>query len=141
MENAKNVVNIEKVNPHFKIGIYGRSASEEFPFVTDLKDQEKQILDFIDRKGDKGKFGKIVGSYLDSNRSGHDLYRPELQRLLTAVSKQEVSLIIVTDLERLSKSVEHFFEIWSVIQRSGCSTITLNPYRYCLNGTAPLPLS
>lgn len=141
MSQPEKVGQVEKVNPHFKIGVYGRSATEEFPFVTDLREQERQILEFIDRKGDQGKFGKVVGSYLDANRSGHDLYRPELQRLLTAVMSQEVSLLIVTDLERLSKSVEHFFEIWSVIQKNGCSLITLNPYRYQINDAAPLPLS
>ena len=130
MNGQIKAVEVEKVNPQFKIGIYGRSASEEFPFVLDIKDQEKQATEYIDRKSDQGKFGKVVGTFFDIEKSGHDLYRPELQRLLRAIVDKEVNLLVVPDLERLSKSTEHFFDIWSVIQKSGCGMVTLNPYRF-----------
>jgi site-specific DNA recombinase len=54
-----------------------------------------------------------------------DTNRPELQRLLAAIRNREITLVMVSELSRLSRSIKDFSEIWELMQRSDCGFLSL----------------
>src|SRR3990167_4734005 len=46
--------------------------------------------------------------------------RPALQRLLQKIRAREISLVLVTDLSRFTRSTKDFSVLWEFLSRSGC---------------------
>lgn len=90
-----------------------------------IKNQEERIRQTVRFKNQEGLFGEIVDVFIDRARSGKDTNRPELQRLLAAIRRKEISLLIVTELSRLSRSIKDFSHIWELMQASGCQFMSL----------------
>jgi DNA invertase Pin-like site-specific DNA recombinase len=65
-------------------------------------------------------FGEVVKVFIDRAKSGKDTNRPELQRLLKAIIDGEVTMVMVTDLSRLSRSIKDFSEMWELMRSHGC---------------------
>jgi DNA invertase Pin-like site-specific DNA recombinase len=71
-------------------------------------------------------FLEITETFIDRARSGKDTNRPELQRLLlTAIRRREVTLVMVTELSWLSRSIKDFAEIWEMMQAHDCGFLSL----------------
>lgn len=67
----------------------------------------------------EGHFGDIKSTYIDRAKSGKDTNRPELQKMLMAIHKRELDLVMVTELSRISRSIKDFSEIWQLMQDNG----------------------
>ena len=67
-----------------------------------------------------GQFGEVVAVFVDRAKSGKDTNRPELQRMLRAIRNREITLVMVSELSRLSRSIRDFCEIWELMRSSGC---------------------
>lgn len=111
----------------FKIGTYIRVSTEEQAENPEgsIKNQEERLKDAVRFKNQNGNFGEIVSTFIDAGKSGKDTKRPELQRLLSAVRRAEVNLIMVTELSRLSRSIKDFSEIWEMMQEYCCRFYSL----------------
>lgn len=107
--------------PH-KIGLYVRVSTEEQASNPEgsIKSQEQRLRNHVANKNSEGLFGEVTGVFIDRAKSGKDTNRSELQRLLTAIRKKEVTLVLVTELSRLSRSIKDFCEIWQLMQSLGC---------------------
>ena len=110
-----------------RIGAYIRVSTEEQAENPEgsIKNQEERIKDAVRYKSQDGRFGEIVATYIDRARSGKDTNRPELQRLLSAIRRKEVTLVMVTELSRLSRSIKDFAEMWEMMQAHGCGFLSL----------------
>jgi site-specific DNA recombinase len=105
-----------------KIALYVRVSTEEQASNPEgsIKSQEQRLRSHVQEKNREGNFGEIVAVYIDRARSGKDTNRRELQKLLRGVRKGEITLVLVSELSRLSRSIRDFSEIWELMRAHGC---------------------
>src|SRR4051794_30743576 len=110
-----------------KIAFYIRVSTEEQAENPEgsIRNQEERLKAAVQFKNAEGRFGEVVSVFTDRARSGKDTNRPELQRLLTAIRQKEVTLVMVTELTRLSRSIKDFAGIWELMQACSCSFMSL----------------
>jgi site-specific DNA recombinase len=111
-----------------KVAYYIRCSTEEQAENPDgtIKNQEERLNLALRVRQESGGFsGKRIGVYCDAGRSGKDMNLPELKRLLKDIERGEVSLVMVTELSRLSRSIKDFSEIWEFMQGAGCAFLSL----------------
>ena len=105
-----------------RIGLYVRVSTEEQAENPEgsIKSQEQRLRQQIQFRNAEGNFGEVAGVFIDRAKSGKDTNRPELQRLLQAIRMREITLVMVTELSRLSRSIKDFCEIWDLMRANGC---------------------
>ena len=111
-----------------KVAYYIRCSTEEQAENPDgtIKNQEERLALALKLKQQTGGFtGSLAGVYADVGRSGKDMNRPELRRLLKDIERGDVNLVMVTELSRLSRSIKDFSEIWEFMQAQGCAFLSL----------------
>lgn len=54
---------------------------------------------------------KIVEEYREEGRSGKDNDRPELQRLLADIRAGLIDIVVVTKIDRITRSLTNFYEL------------------------------
>lgn len=69
---------------------------------------------------------QVVQVFREEGASGKDLDRPQLQRLLEAVRAKELDLVIVTRVDRLSRSLLDFYELHRLFEQHGVQFVSLN---------------
>jgi site-specific DNA recombinase len=118
---AKNSIYNPKSDPH-RIALYVRVSTEEQAENPEgsIRNQEDRLRAAVALRNMEGPFGEIVEVFIDRARSGKDTNRPELQRMLAAIRRKEVTLVLVTELSRLSRSIKDFSEIWEMMRASSC---------------------
>lgn len=115
--------NISQLNQgSHRIALYVRVSTEEQASNPEgsIKSQEQRLRQHVAMKNQEGSFGEVTVVFTDRAKSGKDTNRPELQRLLTAVRKKEVTLVLVSELSRLSRSIRDFCDMWELMRQSGC---------------------
>ena len=111
-----------QIEPGFRIGIYIRVSTEEQAQNPEgsIKSQEQRLRSHIEFRNQEKYFGEVSGVFIDRAKSGKDTNRAELRRLLQAVKNREISLVLVTELSRLSRSMKDFCEMRDLMRESGC---------------------
>jgi site-specific DNA recombinase len=106
-----------------RIGIYIRVSTEEQAENPEgsIKNQEERLRAAVQLKNMEGNFGEIKQVFIDRAKSGKDTNRPELQKMLLAIRKREIDLVMVTELSRISRSIKDFSEIWDMMKEHGCA--------------------
>ncbi|MHB8877484.1 MAG: recombinase family protein [Myxococcaceae bacterium] len=69
---------------------------------------------------------KIVGEYREEGRSGKNIDRPELQRLLADVRDGKLDLVCVTKIDRITRSLTDFYTLWGTFEEHDVEFIALN---------------
>lgn len=110
-----------------KIALYIRVSTEEQAKNPEgsIKSQEQRLRQYVDFKNMESPFGEVRTVYVDRAKSGKDTNRPQLQRLLQAIRKEEISLVMVTELSRLSRSIRDFSDIWELMRAHNCGFLSL----------------
>ncbi len=105
-----------------KIALYVRVSTEEQAQSPEgsIKNQEERLKRAVKEKLEDGNNAEIVGVFVDPGRSGKDTNRPELQKMLTAIRRKEINLVMVTELSRLSRNTKDFCEMWEFFQEHDC---------------------
>lgn len=110
-----------------KVAYYIRCSTEEqneSPEGT-IKNQEERLALTLKLKNQMGEgYGNHVGTYTDV-KSGKDMNRTELRRLLRDIEHGSVDVVMVTELSRLSRSIKDFSEIWEFMLAHGCQFLSL----------------
>ncbi len=127
MTDQKTNKAIRAKHTAFKIGAYIRVSTEEQAENPEgsIKNQEERLKSAVKYKNTDSDFGEIVSVYIDRAKSGKDTNRPELQRLLSAIRRKEITFVIVTELSRLSRSIKDFSAIWEMMQEHECKFMSL----------------
>lgn len=109
------------------IALYIRVSTEEQAENPEgsIRNQEERLKEMIRFKNADAPFGEISGVFIDRARSGKDTNRPELQRMLAAIRRREITLVMVTELSRLSRSIKDFSGIWELMQACKCQFMSL----------------
>ena len=105
----------------FRIALYVRASTEEQCTVEGtLKNQEERLRAEVRYRNQNSVYGEIVAVYIDAGKSAKDMNRPELQRMLQAIKRKEITLVMVTELSRLSRSVKDFVGMNDFFREHGC---------------------
>lgn len=110
-----------------RIGLYIRVSTEEQAENPEgsIKSQEQRLKSHVQFQNQEENFGEIAGVFIDRARSGKDTNRVELQRLFQAIRRKEISLVMVTELSRLSRSIKDVCEFWDLMKENGCEFLSL----------------
>jgi DNA invertase Pin-like site-specific DNA recombinase len=110
-----------------KIGLYIRVSTEEQASNPEgsIKSQEQRLRTHADFKNLENPFGEVARVFVDRAKSGKDTNRPELQKLLAAVASREITLVMVTELSRLSRSIKDFSQMWELMRLHGRGFLSL----------------
>ena len=125
MQSLKSQKSFQKQS--HKIALYIRVSTEEQAENPEgsIRNQEARLRETVKLKNHiDGNFGEISTVYKDV-MSGKDANRPQLQKLLTAIRNKEVSLIMVSELSRLSRNMRDFAEMWELMRSNDCGILSL----------------
>jgi len=64
--------------------------------------------------------------FREEDESGKSLDRPALQALLARVRARDVDLVMVTRVDRLSRSLLDFYEVHRLFEDNGVQFVSLN---------------
>ncbi len=118
---------IQSVQPLHKIGLYVRVSTEEQASNPEgsIKSQEQRLRAHVDLKNFEKPFGEVAKVFIDRAKSGKDTNRPELQRLLKSLVSREITMVMVTELSRLSRSIKDFSDMWELMRAHRCEFLSL----------------
>ena len=116
-----------KQDKTLKVAFYIRVSTEEQAVNPEgsIKSQEERMKATLKLRNMDGLWGECVGTYVDRARSGKDTNRPELQKLLLAIERREVSLVMVTELSRLTRSIRDFTSMKDLMDKHDCGLLSL----------------
>lgn len=84
-----------------KAASYSRVSTDEQAIQGySLEAQEESIIRYIQEHG-----WEFVGSYIDPGRSGKNLKRPEIQKLIKDVKDGKIDIIVIHKLDRLTRNI------------------------------------
>lgn len=109
-----------------RVAIYLRVSTEEQARIQDgsLVSQKQRLIEYVEGQNRRDtNWGQIIDFYCD-DKSAKDMNRPEFQRMLHDVKTGRISLILSTELSRLSRSIRDFCEIWDLLKKHGCNFVT-----------------
>lgn len=114
-------------NTHHRIAYYIRVSTQEQAENPEgsIKNQTERLKEMVEIKNRQGNFGEVVGIYIDRAKSGKDTNRPELQKMLKAIINGEVTLVMASELSRISRNMKDFAEIWDLMKAYDCSFLSL----------------
>ena len=69
---------------------------------------------------------EVVRVFREEGQSGKNLDRPELQALLTGIRAGEFDLLLVTRIDRLSRRLLDFYEVYELMEVHGVQFVSLN---------------
>lgn len=111
----------------YKCAIYTRVSTEEQAENPEgsIKNQEQRLRSFLELKNMTGAFGEVAAVYSDPGLSAKDMNRPSFQRMLRAIEKREVNLVLVTELSRFTRSMKDFSILQEFLKKHGCEFLSL----------------
>ncbi|MAZ50105.1 MAG: hypothetical protein CME65_16200 [Halobacteriovoraceae bacterium] len=112
---------------NYRIGIYIRVSTQEQADNPEgsIKNQRDRLEQMVKLKNMQENFGEIVDVFIDEARSGKDTNRPELKRMLSEIKKQNINLVMSSELSRISRNIQDFSEIWNLMKEKNCSFFSL----------------
>ena len=116
------------MNTH-KCALYIRVSTLHQADVEDgsLDTQEARIKGYIDYENIKSETKwEIVDVYREEGKSAKNLNRPEFQRMMSAIENGEIDTIIIWKIDRLTRSLKDFSNLWEMFQEKGIQLISLN---------------
>lgn len=91
-----------------------------------LECQENEIRKYVDAQVTlHGWVAERVGNYIDSGKSAKDQNRPQLQRLKRDIAAGKVDLVVTFKLDRLTRSLLDFVELWKLFDDHGVRVVSL----------------
>lgn len=110
----------------YRIGIYVRVSTEEQAENPEgsIKNQEQRLRDFVKLKNMVEPFGEVAKVYTDI-LSAKDMNRPGFQTMLKAITAKEISLVLVTELSRFSRSTKDFSMLQEFLEEHECKFLSM----------------
>lgn len=106
-----------------KIAIYVRVSSRENAmngYGLDAQETKcRQYIDLYDLDADS------IVLFKDKGISGKSLNRPEMKKLLTEVKNDQIGMVIVYKLDRLTRSVMDTYKLIFELQKHDCQLVAV----------------
>ena len=105
-------------NKKYICAIYTRTSHQEEEDVSEhdtVEQQRDYCKKYIELKKDKG-WKLYPTKYEDRNQSGGTLNRPAFKRLLTDAKQGKFNLIVIKNIDRLTRSLQDFYDLWKILE-------------------------
>lgn len=112
----------------YKCGLYSRVPTQKQADVKEgsLVPQRDRLEQFVKYKEmsteEKWKIYKV---YEDGGLSGKDIDRPALQEMIQDIKDGNINAVIVTKIDRVSRSVVDFSHLWKLFEKHNVQFISL----------------
>jgi site-specific DNA recombinase len=120
-------------HPFVRVAAYGRVSTVNQLLANDnsidtqlsliRKQVELETAKAATRPG--GRPWKIVDEYREEGRSGKDNDRPELKRMLADIRAGQIDVVVVTKIDRITRSLLGFYELWDAFEKAGVEFVAL----------------
>jgi site-specific DNA recombinase len=112
----------------WRVGAYVRVSTQRQATEGDsLEAQQNVISRYLEnRKLQDQRKIDFVRFYIDAGRSAKDQNRPELQRLRADIGKGELDSVICFKLDRITRSILDFADLWEFFAQHGVEFISLH---------------
>lgn len=111
-----------------RVAAYIRVSTQRQKTEGDSLDaQQNEITRFL--KGREQMRGWEIEStrfYIDAGRSAKDQNRPQLQKLRADIAKGEIDTVVCFKLDRITRSILDFADLWEFFAQHGVEFISLN---------------
>lgn len=112
-----------EIEKHYQVAIYVRvSTTEQADEGYSIDQQEERLRKYCDLKD-----WNVANVYVDGGFSGSNIERPAMKQLINSVEKNEVDVVLVYKLDRLSRSQKdtlHLIE--DIFEPHNVSFVSLN---------------
>lgn len=124
-----------------KIAIYARQSIDK-PDSYSIETQVEACEDEIERQKkrskqsipkvhknevlDLSKFEGQIVTYTDPGYSGKNMKRPAFQKMMDAINNNEIKLIMVYKLDRISRSLKDFMDMWEIFEKHNVEFYSIN---------------
>ena len=114
----------------YRVALYCRvSTLDQLTPEGSLVSQEQRLRERVVELNAKSLFGEVVEVFVDRGISAKDTKRPELQKMLSAIDRGDVTFVMVTDIARFSRSLKDFTELCEFLAIRRCGFLSLkDPY-------------
>jgi site-specific DNA recombinase len=92
--------------------------------ITSLESQRRICASYIMSQGHRG-WVEIATPYEDSGRSGANVVRPALQRMLADVESGLIDIVVVYKLDRLTRTLFDFVRLMDFLERHGAALVSI----------------
>ena len=108
-------------------GLYLRVSTDRQALAKDgsLDTQESRLRDYLSSRSTPKQTWEVVDIYREEGRSGKDLERPELQRLLADIRSGRINAVACTKIDRISRSLLDFYNLHQAFEEQGVEFISL----------------
>jgi DNA invertase Pin-like site-specific DNA recombinase len=107
-----------------RVALYTRvSTDNQLGEEGSLDTQEARLRAAVAARGGGHVIGRV---FREEGASGKNLDRPALQEMLASVNAGQVDLVMVTRLDRLSRSLLDFYELHRAFETRGVQFVSLN---------------
>ncbi|MEK7315388.1 MAG: recombinase family protein [Candidatus Eisenbacteria bacterium] len=112
-----------------RCAIYSRVSTDEQAALeyNSLQAQEEICSGYVAMRGrDPGADAtwQVAETYRDAGYSGGTLERPALRRLMQDVDAGRIHVVVVYKIDRLSRSISQFYQVWNVFERKGVDLVS-----------------
>ncbi|MCP4502489.1 MAG: recombinase family protein [Deltaproteobacteria bacterium] len=104
-------------NQLLKVGGFIDSQVEQIANTARYKSQLAEHND--------GATWEIVDVYREEGRSGKNTDRPEFQRLLRDLKAGLIDVVVVTKIDRITRSLVDFYDLWELFEKQNVEFISL----------------
>jgi len=116
-------------------GLYVRVSTERQSLIKDgsldtQADRLKQYVEYRrpspeDKKTKKLPDWKVVDVYREEGRSGKNIERPALQRLISDIKSGLINTVICTKIDRITRSLIDFYKLYEIFTRFNVDFVSL----------------
>ena len=101
------------------------STREQAEFGFSLLDQQEKNLFWLKMFPEEYPEGTVVRNYVDEGESAGSLNRKEMNRLMVDVSNGEIDVIIVHNLDRLTRRLKDLIHLLELFQVAEVSLVSI----------------
>jgi site-specific DNA recombinase len=123
----KKISKAQTKTQSFRIAIYVRVSTEEQAENPEgsIKNQEMRLREYIKLKNMVEPFGEVEAVFSDPGVSAKDMNRPAFQKMLRAIERREIDLVLVTELSRFSRSTKDFAMLQDFLEEHSCKFMSI----------------
>lgn len=111
-------------------GLYARVSTVRQAVVQDgsLDNQFERMQAFVRFKNAGTPSGNwhVTETYREEGFSGKNLDRPELKKMLADIRSGKIDTVIVYKIDRITRSLRDFYELWDQLTKHGVEFVSLN---------------
>ena len=111
-----------------KCGLYLRVSTDRQAHTKDgsLDTQLDRLQGYVNFRNSPQQEWAVEEIYREEGRSGKDMQRPELQRMLGDVQRRRINLVLCTKLDRITRSLLDFHQLHQQFEQHEAEFVTLD---------------